>query len=65
MAFLPALFLPGPLGALLATEVSGAAWPWVYGMAASLVFIGIIAIPAAWLNSRDHKRRQRERSATR
>lgn len=65
MAFLPTLILPASFGLLGATQVSGAAWPWVYGMAASLVFIGIIAIPAAILNSRDHKRRQRERSATR
>ncbi|HMK98214.1 MAG TPA: hypothetical protein VK425_11750 [Acidimicrobiales bacterium] len=31
---------------------------WVYGTAASIVFVALIAIPAAALNARDRKRRQ-------
>ena len=54
--------LPASLAALLATS-SNAPLDWVYGAAASVVFVVLIAIPAAVLNSRDHKKRQRERSA--
>jgi hypothetical protein len=38
---------------------------WVYGALASIVFVALVAIPAAVLNSRDHKKRQQERSAAR
>jgi len=31
---------------------------WVYGTAAAIVFVALIAIPAAALNARDRKRRQ-------
>lgn len=50
------------LFALLATS-SSAPIDWVYGALASIVFVGVIAVPAAVLNSREHKRRQREQSA--
>jgi ABC-type spermidine/putrescine transport system permease subunit I len=30
---------------------------WALGAAASIVFVGLIAVPAAVLNSRDRKRR--------
>ncbi len=51
---------------VLAALLPSAAAPsdWVYGTAASIIFVAVIAIPAAVLNSRDHKRRQRERSAS-
>jgi hypothetical protein len=42
---------------------SGAALDWVYGALASIVFVVIIAVPAAVLNSREHKKRQREQPA--
>ena len=42
--------------ALVATN--SAAWPWVWGTVASVLFVGIIAVPAAALNGRDRKRRQ-------
>jgi hypothetical protein len=63
MADLPAL-VPALVAALLAAR-SAAPMDWVYGTAASVVFVAAIAIPAAVLNSREHKRRQRERSAAR
>jgi hypothetical protein len=49
---------------VLAALLGDAALDWVYGTAASIIFVAVIAIPAAVLNSRDHKRRQRERSAS-
>jgi ABC-type spermidine/putrescine transport system permease subunit I len=57
-----AALLPTSLAALLAVG-NNDALDWVYGAAASIIFVAVIAIPAAVLNSRDHKRRQRERSA--
>jgi hypothetical protein len=50
------------LGALVASS-SNAPLDWVYGTVASIIFVAAVAIPAALLNSREHKRRQRERSA--
>jgi hypothetical protein len=47
---------------LLAASSSAPA-DWVYGALASIVFVVVIAVPAAWLNSREHKKRQREQSA--
>lgn len=44
-------------------SLSGAPFDWVLGTAASVGFVAVIAVPAMLLNSRDHKRRQRERSA--
>lgn len=42
---------------------SSAPIDWVYGALASVAFVVVIAVPAAVLNSRDHKKRRRERSA--
>ena len=42
---------------------SSAPIDWVYGALASIVFVAVIAVPAAALNSREHKKRQREQSA--
>jgi hypothetical protein len=53
------------LSGLLAATSSGAPLDWVYGGLASIVFVVIVALPAAFLNSREHKKRQRERSAAR
>ena len=53
----------GELIALLASS-SSAPIDWVYGGAASIVFVAVIAIPAALLNSRDRKRRAQERSSS-
>jgi hypothetical protein len=50
------------LPALLAAS-SSAPIDWVYGALASIVFVAVVAVPAAVLNSREHKKRQRERSA--
>jgi ABC-type spermidine/putrescine transport system permease subunit I len=52
----------GELTALLASS-SSAPIDWVYGAAASIVFVAVIAIPAAFLNVRDRKRRAQERSS--
>jgi hypothetical protein len=37
---------------------------WVWGTVASLVFVGLIGVPAAALNARDRKRRQQRTVAT-
>jgi hypothetical protein len=37
---------------------------WVLGTAAGIVFVALIAGPAAALNHRDRKRRQKERPTT-
>jgi hypothetical protein len=36
---------------------------WVWGAIASLLFVGVIVVPAAALNARDRKRRQDERAS--
>lgn len=51
------------LSGLLAVTSNGAPLDWVYGAAAGIVFVVLIAVPAAVLNSREHKKRQRERTA--
>ena len=43
-------------GSLAATN--NAPIDWVYGAAASVVFVALIVVPAAALNARDRKRRQ-------
>ncbi len=48
--------------ALVATT-SNAPLDWVYGTAASVLFVVVIAVPAAVLNSRDHRRFRAERSS--
>ncbi|MDA8301746.1 MAG: hypothetical protein M0005_09415 [Actinomycetota bacterium] len=48
--------------ALVATT-SNAPLDWVYGTAASVLFVVVIAVPAAVLNSRDHRRLRAERSS--
>ena len=50
---------------MLLMASSSAPLDWVYGALASIVFVALVAIPAAVLNSRDHKKRQQERSAAR
>ncbi len=50
---------------MLLMASSGAPLDWVYGALASIVFVALVAIPAAVLNSRDHKKRQQERSTAR
>ena len=47
----------GNLHALVAAT-DNAPMDWVWGTIASVVFVGLIAIPAASLNARDRKRRQ-------
>jgi len=54
----------GQLTALLASA-SNAPIDWVYGGLASIVFVLVIALPAAVLNSRDRKRRAQQRSSVR
>jgi hypothetical protein len=54
----------GELTALLAST-SSAPIDWVYGGLASIAFVAIIAIPAAFLNVRDRKRRAAGRSSVR
>ena len=49
----------GLFPALVATT-SDAALDWVVGAAASIVFVALVAIPAAAMNSREHRRRQAE-----
>jgi hypothetical protein len=39
---------------------SGAPMDWLLGTAASVVFVAVIAVPAAVLNTRERKRRQRQ-----
>ena len=58
------VWLMGELTALLASS-SSAPIDWVYGGAASIVFVAVIAIPAALLNARDRKRRTQGRSSAR
>lgn len=36
---------------------------WLYGFLASVVFVAVIAIPAAVLNARDHRRRRQARAS--
>jgi hypothetical protein len=43
---------------------SNAPMNWVWGTIASVVFVGLIGVPAAALNARDRKRRQQQRAAT-
>lgn len=43
---------------VLVAATNNAPLDWAYGAAASVVFIGLIAVPAAVLNSREHRRRQ-------
>jgi ABC-type spermidine/putrescine transport system permease subunit I len=52
------------MGSVLALLVATGSAPtdWLLGAAASIVFVAAIALPAAALNRRDHKRRQKERS---
>ena len=45
------------LGAFVAAT-NNAPMDWVYGTAASVVFVALIVVPAAVLNARDRKRRQ-------
>jgi hypothetical protein len=42
---------------LLMAATSNAPLDWVYGTAASVLFVAVIAVPAAVLNVRDHRRR--------
>jgi ABC-type spermidine/putrescine transport system permease subunit I len=51
----------GLLPALVAS-MSDAPLDWAVGAAASIVFVAVIAIPAAALNAREHKRRQAEKA---
>jgi hypothetical protein len=55
------------MGSVLALLVATGSAPtdWLLGTAASVVFVAAIAVPAAALNHRDRKRRQKERSAAR
>jgi hypothetical protein len=46
----------------LVAATNNAPMDWVYGTVASVVFIALIAVPAAVLNSREHRRRQAVRS---
>jgi amino acid transporter len=52
------------MGSVLALLVATGSAPtdWLLGTAASVVFIALIAIPAAALNHRDRKKRQKGRS---
>ncbi|MGO9657427.1 MAG: hypothetical protein ACLQVK_22655 [Acidimicrobiales bacterium] len=52
------------MGSVLATLVATGSAPtdWLLGAAASVVFVAAVAVPAAALNHRDRKRRQKERS---
>jgi ABC-type spermidine/putrescine transport system permease subunit I len=43
---------------LLVAATNNAPLDWAYGTAASVVFVALIAVPAAVLNSREHRRRQ-------
>jgi hypothetical protein len=54
------------MGSVLALLVAtgGAPTDWVLGTVASVVFVGLIAGPAAALNHRERKRRQKERPTT-
>jgi ABC-type spermidine/putrescine transport system permease subunit I len=58
MAHLRVALVPGLLGA-----AGNAALDWVYGTAASVVFVLLIAVPAAALNSRERRRRQQQQPA--
>jgi hypothetical protein len=46
------------MGAAHFLVANNAPMDWVYGFLASVVFVAAIAIPAAVLNARDHRRRQ-------
>jgi hypothetical protein len=48
---------------LLLAAASNAPMDWVWGAIASLLFVGVIVVPAAALNARDRKRRQDERAS--
>ena len=50
------------LALLVATNNAPADWVW--GSVASVVFVALIAWPAAVLNARDHGRRQKEQAGT-
>ncbi|HTV11174.1 MAG TPA: hypothetical protein VME20_04860 [Acidimicrobiales bacterium] len=43
---------------VLSATSSSAPLDWVLGAAASVVFVALVAIPAAALNARDRKRRE-------
>ena len=45
----------------LVAATSNAPLDWVYGALASIVFVVLIAVPAAILNNREHKKRQQQR----
>ena len=51
----------GTLQALVASTNHAAA-DWLWGTAASVLFVALIAVPAAALNGRDRKRRQQQRA---
>jgi hypothetical protein len=50
------------LATLVATNNAAADWLW--GAVASVVFVSLIAGPAAVLNSRDHRKRQKDQVGT-
>ena len=55
---------PGMTSVLaLLVATGGAPTDWALGTAAAVVFVAVIALPAAALNHRDRKRRQHERPA--
>lgn len=56
--------LPMPLLPALVAAAGDAPLDWVVGAAASIVFVVIIAVPAAALNAREHRRRQTEQETT-
>gem|GEM_PF-2555917 len=45
----------------LVAATNNAPLDWAYGTAASVVFVALIAVPAAVLNSRENRRRQATR----
>jgi len=55
----------GTLQAVIASTASNAPFDWIFWTVASLVFIALIAVPAAALNARDRKRRQQAKDRAR
>lgn len=49
----------GKMHALMAVT-SNAPADWLWGTLGAVVFVGVIAVPAAALNARDRKRRQEQ-----
>ena len=51
------------MGSVLALLVATGSAPtdWLLGTGAAVVFVAVIAVPAAALNHRDRKKRQKER----